>query len=47
MTIRELRDELAQFDENMEIRIMNGMWAVPINNIDTEDGIVLLENYDD
>lgn len=46
MTVRELREILAQFDENMEVQIKDGDWEVPIQNVDIYNGFVLIENLD-
>ena len=46
MTVRELREILAQFDENMEVQIKDGDWEVPIQYVDIYNGFVLIENLD-
>lgn len=44
MTVKELRDILAQFDDNMEVQIVDGNWCEPIDDVDDYDGIVLIQN---
>lgn len=44
MTVKELRERLAQFDENMEVKIIDGDWAEDIEDVDDYDGIVIIQN---
>ena len=44
MTVKELRDILAQFDDNMEVKIIDGDWAEDIEDVDDYDGVVLIQN---
>ena len=44
MTVKELRDILAQFDDNMEVQIVDNNWCEPIDDIDEYDGVVLIQN---
>lgn len=44
MTVKELRDMLAQFDDNMEVQIVDGNWCEPIDDVDEYDGVVLIQN---
>lgn len=42
MTVRELREILAQFDENMEIKVNDNHWDEPIGDVDEYDGVVII-----
>lgn len=44
MTVKELINVLAQFDENMEVQIVDGNWCEPIDDVDEYDGVVLIQN---
>lgn len=42
MTVKELRDILAQFDENIEVKIVDNHWDEPIDDVDEYDGVVII-----
>jgi len=42
MTVKELREMLAQFDENMEVKIVDDNWNEPIYDVDEYDGVILI-----
>ena len=44
MTVKELRNILAQFDDNMEVQIVDGNWCEPIDDVDEYNGVVLIQN---
>ena len=44
MTVKELREALAQFDENMEVQIVDNHWCEPSDDVDDYDGIVLIQS---
>ena len=44
MTVRELREILAQFDDEMEVQIVDNHWNEPIDDVDEYDGVVLIQN---
>lgn len=44
MTIRELINALEEFDDNMIVNIVDDGWREHINNIEEQDGVVLLRN---
>ena len=44
MTVKELMERLAQFDENMEVKIIDGDWAEKIEDVDEYDGVVIIQN---
>lgn len=44
MTVKELRDILAQFDDNMEVQIVDNDWNEPIDDVDEYNGIILIQN---
>lgn len=44
MTVKELREALAQFDENMEVQIVDNHWCESIDDVDDYDGVVLIQN---
>ena len=44
MTVKELRDILTQFDDNMEVQIVDNYWCEPIDDVDDYDGVVLIRN---
>ena len=44
MTVKELREILAQFDDEMEVQIVDNHWNEPIDDVDEYDGIVLIQN---
>lgn len=44
MTVRELKDILAQFDDNMEVQIVDDNWCEPIDDVDEYNGVVLIQN---
>ena len=46
MTVKELRDILAQFDENMEVEIVDNHWCEPINDVDEYDGVILIQSIE-
>ena len=44
MTVKELRERLAQFDDNMEVQIVDNNWYESIDDVDDYDGVVLIQN---
>ena len=44
MTVKELMNTLAQFDENMEVKIVDNNWVEEIEDVDDYDGIVIIQN---
>jgi len=42
MTVKELREVLAQFDDNMEVLIVDNHWDEPIDDVDEYDGRVII-----
>lgn len=44
MTVKELRDILTQFDDNMEVQIVDDDWNEPIDDVDEYNGIILIQN---
>jgi hypothetical protein len=44
MTVKELMSALAQFDENMEVQIVDNHWCEAIEDVDEYDGVVLVQN---
>lgn len=42
MTVKELREMLAQFDENMVVQIIDDHWNEDIYDVDEYDGIVVI-----
>lgn len=42
MTVRELREILTQFDENLEVQIIDDNWNEPIDDVDEYNGIVII-----
>lgn len=42
MTVRELREVLAQFDEDMEVKVNDNYWDEPIGDVDEYDGVVII-----
>ncbi len=42
MTVKELREMLAQFDENMVVQIVDNHWNEDVNDVDEYDGIVII-----
>jgi hypothetical protein len=44
MTVKELRDILAQFDDDMEVQIVDNNWCEPIDDVDEYDEVVLIQN---
>ena len=44
MTVKELRDILAQFDDNMEVQIVDNHWCESIDDVDDYNGVVLIQS---
>ncbi len=44
MTVRELREILAQFDENLEVQIIDDNWNEAIDEVDEYNGIVIIRS---
>ena len=42
MTVKELKEILAQFDENMEVKIVDNHWDEPIDDVDEYDGEIII-----
>ncbi len=42
MTVKELREVLKEFDENMEVQIVDNHWNEPIDDVDEYDGVVII-----
>ena len=42
MTIRELREMLEQFDDDMRVQIVDNHWNEDIDDVDEYDGIVII-----
>ncbi len=42
MTVKELREMLVQFDENMVVQIVDNHWNEDVNDVDEYDGIVII-----
>ena len=42
MTVKELIEMLTQFDENMEVKIVDDNWNESIQDVDEYNGIVLI-----
>ena len=44
MTVKELREILAQFNDTMEVQIVDGDWCEPIDDVDEYNGVILIQN---
>ena len=44
MTVKELRERLAQFDDNMEVQIVDNNWCESIDDVDDYDEVVLIQH---
>lgn len=42
MTVKELMEVLKNFDENMEVKIVDNNWDEPIEDVDDFDGVVII-----
>lgn len=42
MTVRELREILAQFDDNMTVQIIDDNWNENIIDVDEYNGVVVI-----
>ena len=42
MTVRELREILAQFDDNMTVQIIDDNWNENIVDVDEYNGVVVI-----
>ena len=42
MTVKELREALAQFDENMEVKIVDDNWNESIQDVDEYNNEVII-----
>ena len=44
MTVKELMERLAQFDENMEVKIIDGDWEEELNYVEDHEGEIILQH---
>ena len=42
MTVKELMEALKNFDEDMEVKIVDNNWDEPIEDVDDFDGVVII-----
>ncbi len=42
MTVKELMEILKNFDENMEVQVIDDNWNEPIGDVDEYDGVVII-----
>ena len=44
MTVKELMERLAQFDENTEVKIVDGDWEEELNYVEDHEGTIILQS---
>lgn len=42
MTVKELREILTQFDDEMEVQVIDDHWNEAIADVDEYDGVVII-----